>query len=66
MQRPAYSFNVAKTAKPVRTVTLIYPEKKADGVKFSAKIARATDSSLEVRVSVNGEKNTLKWNLDNK
>ena len=66
MQRPAYSFNFAKTAKPVRTVTLIWPEKKAGEVSFSAKIAKADDNSLEVKVNVNGEKNTLKWSLDNK
>lgn len=66
MERPAYSFNFTKTAKPVRTVTLIYPEKKAGEVKFSAKIAKVTDNSLELKVNVNGEKKSLNWNIDNK
>ena len=61
--RPAYSINIAKGEKPVRTVTLIYPEKKDDTVKFTAKIVKADDNRLEVRVSVNREKKDLKWNI---
>ena len=63
--RPAFGYNFDKaTDKPMRAVSLIYPEKEGKKIKFAAKIVSAGDDNLKVDISVNGMKRTLRWNLN--
>lgn len=62
--RPNFAFTTEKkTAEPVRFVTVIYPDKSVEGYKATGKIISATDKSMKVEVSVNGEKKTLSWEI---
>lgn len=60
--RPSFSFDVEKRdGKPVRYITVILPTRKAEQRSNSAKIVKATDNELQVKIKVNGKQRTLSW-----
>ena len=64
-ERTAVSFNTEKKEKEnVQFVTVIYPAKSTkDFPKMEAKIKNNSSDAMEVEVSLNGKKQTLKYQL---
>ncbi len=62
--RPNFTFTTdKKDDATVRFITVIYPDKSVEGYTASGKILSATDKSLKVEVTVNGEKRELSWEI---